>query len=437
MKRRSHRLGTAVLCWAFLATCAACTGCGLSHEAVHTSDPDVPHELKRVSHLPYVIESPDVLLIDAIRLVPRPPYRIEPLDLISIIPTPKIPYRIAPFDLLEVQVTNTLPERPIAGFYAVEPTGSVNLRFNYGTVPVTGLTLEEAKAAVDKHLKLKLKPPYEVSVAVSESRLSQQLRGEYLVNLEGRITLPGYGPIPVAGLTLEETQALIERQMARPLGIQSFPLDITVGLAQSRGTQQIKGEHLVRPDGTVQLGAYGSVSVDGLTINEAKDAVEAHLSNYLLNPKISLDVAGYNSKVYYIVLDGGGVGEQVVRLPSTGKETVLDAIGLIGGLPAVGSKRHIWLARPTPSETGCVQTLPVDWIGITQRGLTATNYQVLPGDRIYVKAASIITADIWLQRMISPLERILGIALLGKSTEATFEHTTGGTGGTGGIGTGR
>ena len=38
-----------------------------------------------------------------------------------------------------------------------------------------------------------------------------------------------------------------------------------------------------------------------------------------------MDVQGFNSKLYYVILDGGGAGQQVVRLPVTGNETVLDA----------------------------------------------------------------------------------------------------------------
>ena len=37
--------------------------------------------------------------------------------------------------------------------------------------------------------------------------------------------------------------------------------DATVAIAQSRAMQVIRGEHLVRPDGTVGLGVYGSVPV--------------------------------------------------------------------------------------------------------------------------------------------------------------------------------
>src|SRR5947199_189530 len=83
----------------------------------------------------------------------------------------------------------------------------------------------------------------------------------------------------------------------------------------------------------------------------------------------------------YVIADGAGYGEQVYPFPITGSETVLDAIGKINGLPAVASKRHIWVARRSPSPDCADQILPVDWCAITQHGVTATNYQVLPGDR--------------------------------------------------------
>jgi Ca2+-binding EF-hand superfamily protein len=88
-------------------------------------------------------------------------------------PAPKIPYRIVPSDILEVRVTRTLPDAPIMGLFAVEPTGRINLRFSYGSVPVAGLTVEEAKAAVQKHLSKNLLPGYEVTVVVSQARGGQ------------------------------------------------------------------------------------------------------------------------------------------------------------------------------------------------------------------------------------------------------------------------
>jgi len=292
-----------------------------------------PNESTRVVMPNYVIEPPDVLMIDAVRAVPLPPYRIEPLDALAIL------------------VTETLPQQPIAGLYTVEPEGTINLGFTYGSVQVVDKTIEEAKAAIEAHLKAILRPGYQVTIS------------------------PG----------------------------------------ETRGRQQISGPHLVRQDGKVSLGTYGAVPVAGLTLEQAKVAIELHLSQYLLRPEVAVDVAGFNSKVYYVITDGAGFGEGVYRQPITGNETVLDAVGSINGLPSVASKKRIWVARPTPGRPGCDQVLPVDWIAITKCGKTETNYQVFPGDRIYVEAKPAITFDNYLAMILAPVERVMGVYLLGQS----------------------
>jgi polysaccharide export outer membrane protein len=305
---------------------------------------DLPRELAKVSMAPYVIEPPDILLIDAIRVVPLPPYKISPLD------------------GLFIQSTNTLPTEPISGVFSVEPDGIVNLGASYGSVPVVDMSLVEAQAAIEERLKKILKEP-----------------------------------------------------------------KVTVSLAQSRANQQIRGEHLVCQDGSVNLGLYGSVYVAGKTLAEAKADIEERLAKHLYKPEVSVDVFAYNSKVYYIVTDGAGNGEQVIRIPTTGNETVLDAISQVNGLPAVASKTGVWVARPTPTGQVPYQKLPVDWNGITRSGLTATNYQVMPGDRIYVMAQPIIAADTYLGRYIAPIERITGFSLLFNSTIRNFKNQTNGT----------
>ena len=63
---------------------------------------------------------------------------------------------------------------------------------------------------------------------------------------------------------------------------------------------------IVAQDGTITLGTYGCVNIAGLNLCQAKAVIENHLSKHLLNPEISISVAAYNSKVYYVVVDGGG-----------------------------------------------------------------------------------------------------------------------------------
>jgi polysaccharide biosynthesis/export protein len=293
----------------------------------------LPTELNMSSHPPYTVAPPDLLLIDAIRLVPRPPYRLEPLE------------------VLLLNVTDTLPNQPISGPYIITPEGTINLGFNYGSVRVIGMTLDQVQAALVRHLGQILKSP-----------------------------------------------------------------QVTVALAQFRGMQQIRGEHLVRPDGTISLGSYGCVYVAGMTIGQVKKALEMHLSQYLLNPQLSVDVGSYNSKKYYIIFDGGGFGQQVYELPSTGNETVLSAIAKVQGLPPVSSKKKIWVARPAPCGHGCDQVLPVNWRAITEGGSTCTNYQLFPGDRIFVHANCLIEIDNYMSQVFAPIERVLGLTFLTSAT---------------------
>jgi polysaccharide export outer membrane protein len=61
------------------------------------------------------------------------------------------------------------------------------------------------------------------------------------------------------------------------------------------------------------------------------------------------------------------------------------------------------------------QILPVDWLAITQRADTETNFQLLPGDRVYVAEDRLVALDNGLAKIIAPVERVFGFTLLGTS----------------------
>jgi polysaccharide export outer membrane protein len=211
--------------------------------------------------------------------------------------------------------------------------------------------------------------------------------------------------------------------------------------------QPLAGQHLVRPDGTISLGLNGTVPVTGLTVEQIRDAIAATLlAGPLRNSKkqwtleqvkseLNVDVMAYNSKFYYIITDGGGYGAQVYRFPITGNETVLDALSQIYGLPTVASKKKIVLARATPDHAH-PKVFPVDWYGLVKRGSAATNYQVYPGDRIYVESDALIRTDSFMAKFLSPILRGFGATLLGASTvnDIKLGSAVGGVGGFGGFG---
>ena len=277
-------------------------------------------------------------------------------------------------------------------------------------------------------------PPYKIrsldtlAIRVPEAAILDKdnpIEGIYSVDPEGTVVLGDvYGKVTVVGMTLPEAKAairkLVEAKLKEPR--------VEVELAESRGAQQIRGRHLIRPDGTINLGEYGSVFVTGATIAEAKKMIEDHLGQYLKDPQVTVDVLAYNSKVYYVILDGAGSGQQLFRLPATGNETVLDALCQVSGLTPVSDPRRIWISRPGPD--GQESVLPVDWKGTTELGQVRTNYQVLPGDRIFVQGYPLVSLDTRMARVFAPIERVLGITLLGTST--VFQIKNGGQGGFGG-----
>lgn len=275
-----------------------------------------------------------------------------------------------------------------------------------------------------------------VPVDPTEGRVDQLFKvinGVYAVAVDGYVDLgPEYGKVLLEGLTLDEARVRMEQHLRRTLKSPKLFLSF----ANQRTRQLIGGQHLVRPDGTVSLGIYGSVRVAGMTIDEARNRIENHLSPQIHRPRVAVDILAYNSKFYYVIADGGGAGEQVIKLPCTGNETVLDAIANIRGLPTVASKSDIWIARPAPAGTGADQRLAVDWNSIARGGITDTNYQLLPGDRLYVKADDLIVFDTWVAKLTAPWERIFGFAILGNGTVRALQVGRGAQagGGAGGIG---
>jgi polysaccharide export outer membrane protein len=308
----------------------------------------VPRELSKTTLPDYIIEPPDVLAIEAISLIPKSPYKLRPLDWVTVI------------------IDGISPEANFSGQYMVQPNGTLQF------LPPGGLAAAET------------------------SELSA---------------------FPAVGRTVEELQQMLTTILARTYREPR----VWVTLTQFGAQQQIIGDHLVSPDGKVNLGTYGRVRVVGMTIEEARAALEAHLSQYLEDPQIAVDILGYNSKVYYVVMQGAGFGDQVTILPATGSETVLDAIGQIQGLSSNQSTR-MWIARPGTNACAGDQLLPVDWVAITQRADATTNYQLLPGDRLFVSEDKLVAVDTQLGKIFAPLERIMGFSTLTSSTAGSLQN---------------
>jgi polysaccharide biosynthesis/export protein len=245
------------------------------------------------------------------------PYRIEPPDVIQIEMLKVIPkaHRAEIFDVLQIRA-KALPDQPIDNNFLVEADGTIDFGHTYGSVRVSGMTIDEIRTTLNKWLHQWIKDP-----------------------------------------------------------------SVSVQLVRVAGAQPVSGKYLVGPDGTINLHQYGVVKISGKTATEARSTIQDHLKQYLDLPELSVGLLTNNSKVYYVVeTQGRGCAEDVRRVPINGIVTVLDAMGQ----GTSENMKIISIARPVPRTSGGKQTLPVDWDAIIQGKDMTTNYQILPGDRLYV-----------------------------------------------------
>jgi protein involved in polysaccharide export with SLBB domain/HEAT repeat protein len=163
------------------------------------------------------------------------------------------PYRAKPYDVLLIRASPELPGAPLGGPYLVYPDGKVNLGPNYGKVSVDGLTLEKATTAVKKELGVTIKSPT-VSVRAA-----------------GRVS--GWQSAPDASGAYRVQRGQVLTIMARPY-LPDAP---------------ITGAYKVGPYGMVALGPeYGKVSVAGLTIDQATEAIRRLLAEAIKEPRVSV-----------------------------------------------------------------------------------------------------------------------------------------------------
>ena len=144
---------------------------------------------------------------------------------------------------------------------------------------------------------------------------------------------------------------------------------------------RLPADQPVQPDGTISLGRYGRVQVSGRTIPQIRGLVEAAIATEDGDKaeKVVIRLVDWKSKVFYVMGEVNSPG----AYPMTGGETVLDAIVAAGDITRRANRHQIILSRPTgPCDQRFV--LPICYDNIIQLGDSSSNYQIQPGDRIFI-----------------------------------------------------
>ncbi len=291
------------------------------------------------------------------------------------------PYIVEPPDLLVVEVLEALPGRPIAGERLVRPDGTIHLGF-YGSVYVRGLTLEQVKTAIILHLR---------------EFLTDEVLGFYSVDEDPSAASPA-----VQAADKKETTAPPPSNATdTPKGVEASPppKEVRTRPTVRRSTRlrrkQIRVSQVAPPEApAVDVLPVNPFADEGDTNQEKIAPVKVRMVHPADSGRVYVDVASYNSKVYFALGDVGAPG----RMPITGRETVIDAIQHAGGLLMTADPKNVTLIRPG-QDGKPAKVYPIDYDAIVLRGERQQNYQLFPGDRIFVGRNALIKATIEIDRL--------------------------------------
>lgn len=169
-----------------------------------------------------------------------------------------------------------------------------------------------------------------------------------------------------------------------------------------RPAPEITRELVVRPDGRVSFDLIGEVEVEGKTIEEIQREITARVEQFIVHPDVTVLLQTSASRVYYVF----GEVQKPGAYPLIGHVTALQALGQTGGPTHFANLDGARLVRPTEGQG---QRYPVDFDAIAKKGDATTNYELQPGDVIYVPPAATARLGYAIGVIFFPIQQLIGL----------------------------
>jgi polysaccharide export outer membrane protein len=157
---------------------------------------------------------------------------------------------------------------------------------------------------------------------------------------------------------------------------------------------EVSGKYEINMEGKIQYEFIGDIVVKDLTKDQTSELIKERLSEYIVNPDVTVKISGYNSKVVYVVGEVGKPGKIFMRGNTiTVREALLEA-----GLPLLSgvTKKSSLI---TPSENGNISKESVNVYALLYEGDLRENKTMNPGDVLYIPPTFLTKT----MRAISPI----------------------------------
>jgi polysaccharide biosynthesis/export protein len=138
------------------------------------------------------------------------------------------------------------------------------------------------------------------------------------------------------------------------------------------------GGAMITSDGSVSLPLIGNIDVDGLTIDQAQQKINAAYAANVKNPNVAVQLVTAQSLRYYLL---GAFSAPGVKYPGR-QLSLLDALSLGGSVDF--SNADLYQAYVVRGS----EKLPIDFHALLAEGDLTQDYPLEPGDTIVIPAAS-------------------------------------------------
>jgi polysaccharide export outer membrane protein len=215
-----------------------------------------------------------------------------------------------------------------------------------------------------------------------------RLPGDQIVKPDGTISIGEFGSFDVVHKTIEqckiEIQSIIENSVRNELE-QEYQeerrqADLEKLLLEEETPDRPKLE--IEEEDTAEEEAdkiAAEQRAEARREREQRNNLERKIATRIKQNQISVRLVNWDSKRVYVLGEVNSPG----FFGYTGNQTVLDAIVEAGGLTSKANHHKIIVSRPTPCGS-CRIVMKVCYDQVVQLGDTSTNYQLLPGDRVFV-----------------------------------------------------
>jgi len=299
----------------------------------------------------------------------------------------------------EPQTPATPPTSALGGLTNLPPSALAALRSGLGTAAAGVTAGGYAGPAENKNEMISL----------------IRTNNPYQLSRDGMLGLPGFAPIPLAGLTEQLATLRLGVEPAlrdlyirvtklplnkvgsaalKPFGYDLFdrvistfapatnvpvPADYVVGPGdeldvQLYGSRNDNLQLLVGRDGRVSFPELGPISVGGQTFKSVKAALESRVERQMIGVHANVTMGETRTIRVFVLGDAKRPGSYTI----SGLGTITSALFAAGGLQPIGSLRNIQLKR----RGELVRRL--DLYDMLIRGDTTDDAKLLPGDVIFV-----------------------------------------------------